>query len=85
MNPHGIDALGLTGKDVITEYEGIITGFCAYLTGCHQYLLTAKRGTDGRIPEGKWVDVDRVKIDTFWARVELPNTANGGDLEPPVR
>jgi hypothetical protein len=31
--------LGVTVKDVIHGFEGVVTGRCQYLTGCTQYLV----------------------------------------------
>ncbi len=54
--------LGKEGTDKVTDFKGIITGYIQYLTGCHQYGLAAKVGTDGKIPDTQWFDVNRIEI-----------------------
>ena len=65
-------------KDKITGFEGTVTGFAAYITGCAQLLLTPRVGGDGKYPEGTWIDVDRleaVKKDDSGIK---PNMRSGG-------
>lgn len=72
--------LGYTYKDLISEFEGVATGYVKYLTGCNQALITP-RG-DG---EARWFDVQRlvrVKRD----RIVLDNSrAPGCDIPAPIR
>ena len=53
--------LGKMGKDKITGFEGIITGYCQYIYGCGQYLLTPviKEGNDKK--ESHWLDEGRIE------------------------
>jgi hypothetical protein len=51
-------ALGRRGRDVITGFEGVITGHVAYLTGCNQYLLA---------PPAK--DVTICQYDLMWGKL----------------
>lgn len=55
------DDQGALARDEVTGLEGRITGFCQYVTGCHQILLQPK-AKDGDYKEGKWFDVSRVTI-----------------------
>lgn len=62
---------GDTYKDAITDFEGVATGFCTYITGCDQVLLKPKVDEKGMSRDGQWLDIDRlthVSVDT----VELP-------------
>jgi hypothetical protein len=52
--------LGATAQDVITGFQGIITGHVAYITGCRQYLLVPK-GEKTERPKAEWFDEDRLK------------------------
>ena len=53
--------LGLKGKDVITGFEGIITGDVSYLTGCRR-LLIAPPSDNGAMRESHWFDIDCIEI-----------------------
>lgn len=89
--------LGDRARDLITDYEGVVTGECRYLTGCEQVLLSPKVGDDGKLRGGEWFDADRcVVIEPCAvmigrAAVQLPDgvttigrTAAGPDTPPPV-
>ncbi len=52
-------ALGAKIKDSITGFSGVVTGRAEYITGCRQYLVTAK-GTKGKRGEHEWFDEDRL-------------------------
>ena len=52
--------LGVTVKDTITGYKGVITGRADYITGCNQYLITPK-SDKGSMPESHWFDENRLK------------------------
>jgi hypothetical protein len=73
--------LGQKAKDVITGFEGRVTGKAQYLTGCEQALLAPGLKADGDLIGGNWFDEDRLVI-TDEAMIELPQTANGPDLAP---
>ena len=53
--------LGIKAKDTVTGFEGTITGFCKYLTGCDQFLLSPTVDKEGKHVDGKWYDVNRIK------------------------
>jgi len=80
---------GKTARDIVTNFEGIITGACLYLSGCAQYLLVPKVGNDGAYRDGQWFDASRIEVDETVATVVLPRTevaANPGcDKSAPVR
>lgn len=80
---------GCTGKDVITGFQGVITGACAYISGCDQVLLAPKCDKDGKMDEGKWFDTSRIEILLGVERIELPKdkveAAPGPDKPAPVR
>ena len=60
--------LGARYRDVVTGFEGTATGFCTYITGCDQVLLTGPAGEDGGV-KARWYDVDRL---TRRLRTESP-------------
>ena len=53
--------LGDTAKDIVTGWEGVVTGRATYLTGCDQYSIqpVAQGGT---WPAGWWLDVNRLEV-----------------------
>lgn len=53
--------LGDRAMDLITGFEGIVTGRCTYITGCSQLLL-APPAKDGDFKHSEWFDVDRCVI-----------------------
>jgi len=88
--------LGDLARDVITGYQGIITGECRYLTGCEQVLISPPVGEDGKLRDGHWFDADRIEVIAAGsvrlgnAAAELPEgvatisrSAAGPDIAPP--
>lgn len=77
--------LGFTAKDVITGFSGVVTGYCAYISGCHQVLLVA-RAEGGKEPVSAWYDAQRLKIDPDVPQIALDNGRTPGcDLAAPKR
>ena len=75
--------LGSTVKDIITGFEGVITGHVAYITGCQQYLLVPKGGKTER-PKAEWFDEDRLKA----VKVKIVSLAvkgDGPDMQAPTK
>jgi len=54
--------LGKEARDKVTGFTGIITGHCEYLTGCSQYGIQPKVDKEGKVPDTRWVDVNRCEI-----------------------
>jgi hypothetical protein len=71
-------------KDLVTGFEGIVTGRVEYLTGCNQVLVTPRVKDGGDAIEARWFDEDRVEV-TEAQPIRLPHTANGADKPAPVR
>lgn len=74
------EKIGLTGTDKITGYTGIITGFCAYITGCDQFGITAK-SSETEMGKTCWIDENRIEFSG--ERLELDTTEAKGAMEPP--
>lgn len=70
----------------ITGFKGVITGTCFYLTGCNQYLITAKAEKEGKEPIALWYDEGRIELvnkEVFEAD-DVSSSDNGCDLLPNV-
>jgi len=77
--------LGRTYKDVITGFFGVATGFCEYISGCNQVLLSPLLDNDGKFREPRWFDVQRVRALSD-VTIVLDNAQTPGpDIPAPVR
>lgn len=56
--------IGKRATDVLTGFNGIITGFCQHITGCDQYYVRPKGEDPGKFPDGAWLDANRLKLST---------------------
>jgi len=63
-------------KDSITGFKGTITARCEYITGCRQYLVTAK-GKSDKLGESQWFDEARILTGP-----KRPRTGNGNKGGP---
>lgn len=74
-------------RDLITGFEGIVTGHADYITGCHQYLVQPTVASDGSAREGKWYDEDRLRIidATPISLAGQGGAARGADTPAPVK
>lgn len=77
--------LGDRARDTITDFEGIVTGECRYLTGCVQLLLAPVVGSDGALRESQWFDTDRVELVDAQAWTPVVVTSPGPDRPAPRR
>jgi hypothetical protein len=76
--------LGLTVRNRITGFTGVVTGHVEYLTGCNQALVVPPV-QDGKLPESQWFDVQRLES-TGAERIVLDNGATPGcDKAAPKR
>jgi hypothetical protein len=69
--------LGDQVKDIISGFEGIVTGACKYLTGCTQFSVIPRVDDKGNFSEGHWFDEDRLVV-TEESVVSIPSNSNGG-------
>ena len=51
---------GSTLKDVITGFEGVVTGRANFISGCNRYLLCVRNKTEKR--EDEWFDEQRLEL-----------------------
>jgi hypothetical protein len=54
--------LGMKVRDVVTGFEGIVTGYHSWMTGCDSVTVQPVVDKDGKTPDGKGFDVIRLKI-----------------------
>lgn len=81
--------LGVTVNDRITGFKGTVTGLVSYVTGCDQALVTprCKDGEENKLPEGTWLDVNRLEVDPAVAPVVMDAASKdvGACQAPPVK
>ena len=67
----------------ITGFKGVITGTCFYLTGCNQYLITAK-AKEGKEPIALWYDEGRIELEKreLFEMEDVASADNGCDIPP---
>ena len=54
--------LGVKARDVVTGFEGIVTGQIRYLTGCDQFCLKPKAKKGDKMSDGTWFDENRIEV-----------------------
>ena len=77
--------LGKKYQDVVTGFQGVATGHCAYLSGCNQTLLVPPVGKDGRSVDAQWFDDQRLKSMHGKAIVLDNSRTPGFDVQAPKR
>jgi len=77
--------LGITVKDRITGFKGVVTGFVQYISGCNQALVVPKASGEGAYIEAQWFDIQRLEQQDE-PQIKLDNGATPGcDRAPPKR
>jgi hypothetical protein len=80
--------LGLTGKDKITGFTGVLTSRVQCLTGCNQYHLQPTEIKDNKYPSGVYFDEHRIEIlptPKVTLEKSTPEQRNGCDVPMPDR
>lgn len=77
--------LGKQYQDKITGFEGVVTGFVQYISGCNQALLAPKVGSDGALRDSQWLDIQRLTPLDGEAVVLDNGTTPGPDRAPARR
>lgn len=73
--------LGLKVKDKVTGFEGVVSSLSFDLYGCVQVVIQPPMGSEGSYPEGRWFDVNRLKILSKKPVMTLPNFEFGAQAE----
>lgn len=77
--------MGKTYKDRITGFKGVCTGYCQYITGCSQALLSPACREDGTVVDSRWFDEQRLE-DCGVKAIEIDNGSTPGcDMPAPIR
>lgn len=72
--------LGDKVRDKISGFEGIATGRTEYLYKCVHILVSHdKLDKDGKIPDGFWLDEDRLEV-LERGRIKAKNTDRTGSM-----
>jgi hypothetical protein len=53
--------LGAKVKDIVSGFEGIVTGRCDYLTGCNNYGVNPQQVKDGKPMGAVWLDENKLE------------------------
>jgi hypothetical protein len=79
--------LGDMVRDKVTGFQGTITIRAKHLAGCDRFWVAPPVGSDGRMIEGQWLDIDLVEIVTPSAVqvIEYARKAPGGFDVPKIR
>jgi len=81
--------LGITVRDVITGFEGVVIGHVQYLTGCNQALVQPRGDESVHVvtkrPESEWFDVQRLSVRPHLKVVLDNGDTPGCDREAPKR
>lgn len=68
----------------ITGFRGVITGTCFYITGCNQYLITAKAKNEHTGAKALWYDEGRLEYQgTKVEESDVKGEDNGCDIPAP--
>lgn len=79
------DLLGRQAEDRITGFSGTITGYCEYISGCHQVLIFPSVDDKGNARDGRWFDVQRLEVSED-EPIRLDNRETPGcDMAAPTR
>ena len=76
---------GQVCRDLVTGFQGTVTGRADYLTGCRQYVLTPKVKDGGDWVEGRWFDENRLELvrQAPQATIHTRETKGGPQHNPP--
>ena len=74
--------LGDKVKNIITGFEGVVTGDCQYLHGCRQFLVVPKISKNGEHRGSHWFDAPNLKV-LKKAVVKTTDPTWGPAINPP--
>lgn len=74
--------LGNKVRDKVTGYEGVATARVEYLNGCVQYCVKPKVGSDGKMPDPEYIDVQQLEVVSDEITIE-PSETGGPQRDCP--
>lgn len=78
--------LGETVRDIITGFQGVITGHVDYITGCDQYILQPKAKDKKTTSDALWVDEDRLqKVKAKKVVIKRNSQKPGAGIPAPIK
>ncbi len=73
-------------KDLVSGFEGIVTGEVTYMNGCQKWAIDGAYNKEKQHTEGVWTDKQQVvKIDDGIADQIAPPKPGGGPMRTPPR
>ena len=67
-----LDLLGKTVKCRVSNFEGVVTSISFDLYGCIQIAVNPPVDKDGKLPDGRWMDINRVDITDDKRKMAMP-------------
>ncbi len=67
-----IDLLGKTGKDRVTNFQGVVSSVSFDLYGCVQVALSPPVDKEGKLVDGRWFDVHRIEVVEHDRKMPVP-------------
>lgn len=92
MIAESLALLGRRGRDKVTGFQGIATSVSFDLYGCVQIALSPPMDKEGKVPDGRWFDTNRLDMSSkkimaapnFDAKGQTPKTYDNGPAEKPL-
>lgn len=70
-----LDMLGKTVRDRVTGLTGVVSSVSFDLYGCIQAAVTPPVDKDGKVPDGRWLDANRLEVTNEERAMPLPEWA----------
>lgn len=89
VNAH-LDLLGKKVRDRVSGFTGVVSSVSFDLYGCIQAAISPPIDKDGKLPDGRWLDINRIEIVDEKRVMPLPSYAaspakhDHGPAEKPV-
>jgi hypothetical protein len=75
--------LGVTVRDRITGFEGVVMGRTEYITGCtHIGVQSKKLSKEGKMQDWEWIDETRCEVIDHWKISLKPSEQRVGGPAP---
>ena len=72
-----IKLLGMEVEDRVTGFNGVVSSVAFDLYGCIQAVITPKAGELGKMEDGRWFDVARLRVVGSAPVMDVPDFAAG--------